>query len=146
MAGPLTIDASVFGRAAVPGEADSLESERLLRLLGVKPQPVFVPTLVKAEVASAVRRGTGSATLALEVSRRLEQIPGLTFVPIDDALADEAVEIILATALGGADSVYVAVARRYDAILVTLDNEQKNRTPEGVRALTPGQLLEELNV
>jgi predicted nucleic acid-binding protein len=52
----------------------------------------------------------------------------------------------LATALGGANSVYVAVARRYDAILVTLDNEQKNRTPEGVRALTPGQLLEELNV
>jgi len=144
MTGLLTIDASVFARATIPGEHDSESSELLLRLLGARQIPVFLPTLAKAEVAAAVRRGTGDPRFASDILRRLERLPGTTFVPVDDVLVNEAIELLLVTGLGGADSVYVAVARRYDATLVTLDNEQRSRVPAGMQALTPGQLVAEM--
>lgn len=144
MAGPLTIDASVFARATIPGELDSESSGQLLRLLGAREVPVFLPTLAKAEVAAAVRRGTSDPSFARDVVRRLERLPGMTFVPVDDALVNEAIDLLLATGLGGADSVYVAVARRYEATLVSLDDRQRSRIPSGMNALTPGQLIAKL--
>ncbi len=145
MIGPLTIDASVFARATIPGERDSESSELFLRLLGATEVPVFLPTLAKAEVAAAVRRGTGDARFAAEIIRRLERLPGTVFVPVDDALVSEAIALLLATGLGGADSVYVAVAQRYDAALISLDNEQRSRVPNGMKAFTPQQLVTDLH-
>ena len=142
--GPLTIDASVFGRAINPGEEHSEESERLVRLLGEKELPLVLPTLAKIEIVAAVRRGTGNPDAAADIARRLERMPGMTFVPLDDRLIEEAIELVLETSLGGADSVYVAVARRYDAALISLDKEQIARVPEGVRVLSPGDALAEL--
>lgn len=144
MIGPLTVDASVFARATIPEEGDAESSAWLLRLLGAKQVPVFLPTLAKAEVASAVRRGTKDSRSASDIVRRLERLPGVTFVPVDDALVSEAVDLLLPTGLGGADSIYVAVARRYEATLITLDDMQRSRIPDDVKVLTPGQLVARL--
>jgi len=38
--------------------------------------------------------------------------------------------------------VYVATARRFDAILVTLDEGQKRRLPDGMTALYPSEALD----
>lgn len=65
---------------------------------------IILPTLVKPEVASAVRRPTGQPALAATTAAAID-------------------------ALG-------------DAILVTLDEEQKRRLPDGMAALYPSEALD----
>jgi hypothetical protein len=47
-------------------------------------------------------------------------------------------------ALRGADAVYIAVARRYSSILVSLDREQRERAATVVTARTPTDVLTDL--
>jgi len=58
---------------------------------------------------------------------RMSYFPGFTVVTLDDNLAREAAHVAAAHCLRGSDAVYVAVARRYAAALVTLDSEQAGR-------------------
>lgn len=47
--------------------------------------------------------------------------------------------------LRGADAVYVAVARRFGTVLVTLDAEQRTRSDARVTALTPAEAFAQLS-
>ena len=71
-------------------------------------------------------------------------MPHVQLVTLDDALIDEAAEIAADRALKGADAVYVAVARRHRAILVTLDHEQRERAAALVAVMTPTAALSAL--
>lgn len=71
-------------------------------------------------------------------------MPHVQLVTLDDALIDEAAEIAADRALKGADAVYVAVARRHRAILVTLDREQRERAAALVAVMTPTAALSAL--
>jgi predicted nucleic acid-binding protein len=89
-------------------------------------EPLAAPTLLELEVASALLRGVrrgeiAEATADRIVSRMLPQAVQLV------EMAGSAPEASrLATRLGGAvyDAVYVVLARRLDAILVTADATQ----------------------
>jgi predicted nucleic acid-binding protein len=139
---PLTIDASVFVRAIMPAEPDSALCERLLNKLGAGERPVVLPTLVKPEVAGAVRRASGNAELATAITNRLDSLPGVIFVPLDAALTMEAAQIAIKARLRGSDAVYAATARRFDAILVTLNKEQRDRMPADITVCSPAEALE----
>jgi predicted nucleic acid-binding protein len=60
------------------------------------------------------------------------------------ALAQLSAEIAADYALRGADAVYVAVARRYNCTLVSLDREQRERAAALVQTRTPADALAEL--
>ena len=74
----------------------------------------------------------------------LQALPNLTLVSLDQALAHEAAEIAADRALRGADAIYVAVARQYGCILVTLDREQRERGAAVVTTQTPAEALADL--
>jgi predicted nucleic acid-binding protein len=92
--------------------------------------------------ASAVRRATGQPVLAAKTAAAIDALGDVVLVPLDHLLAQEASDLCVQTGLRGADAVYVATARRFDAILVTLDEEQKRRVPDGMTALYPSEVLE----
>jgi len=127
MSGALTIDASVFVNAFSPTETGSEQSWRFLSQLLDAGVPVVVPTLMLVEVVASLARKQNNTALALEWMERIQQLDYLTFVPLDDDLAQEAAEIAAAHRLRGSDAVYTAVARRSAATLVTLDAEQAQR-------------------
>ncbi|HEU4325064.1 MAG TPA: PIN domain-containing protein [Roseiflexaceae bacterium] len=68
----------------------------------------------------------------------------MIFIPMDEALAQEAAEIAADYALRGADAIYVAVARRYNCALVSLDREQRERSSAVVTTYTPTEALAKL--
>jgi predicted nucleic acid-binding protein len=118
-----------------------MECERFLDAVANSTRPVILPTLVGPEVAGAVRRASQNAELAATVAGQLDALPGVVFVPLDQTLANEAMGIVAKAGLRGGDAVYVATARRFDAILVTLDTQQRDRVPDDVTAWSPAEFL-----
>jgi len=123
----LTIDASVFVNAFSPTERGSEQSWRFLAQIREAEIPVFVPTLMLVEVVASLARKQNNTTLAMEWMEEIQQLSFLTFIPLDDELARESAVIAASHRLRGSDAVYVAVARRFGAALVTLDSEQAQR-------------------
>ena len=142
MTRPITIDAGVIVRAFRRTEAGSTECVRFLDAVANSTQPVILPTLIGPEVAGAVRRASQNSELAATVVAQLETLPGVVFLPLDQILADEATSIASKAAMRGSDAVYVATARRFDAILVTLDTQQRDRVPGDITALSPAEFLD----
>jgi len=123
----LTIDASVFVNAFSPAERGSEQSWRFLAQIREAEIPVFVPTLMLVEVVASLARKQNNTILAMEWMEEIQQLSFLTFIPLDDDLARESAAIAASHRLRGSDAVYVAVARRFGAALVTLDSEQAQR-------------------
>ena len=67
----------------------------------------------------------------------LQRLPGLRIVGISNALVLEAASLAAALGLCGADSIYVAVAKRLHVPLVTLDSEQRERGRKAVAVQDP---------
>ena len=133
----VTIDASVWVAArfeAEPGYADSVACTR--KALG-SPEPIVLPWLAWVECVAAVARKTEIRELAESVGRQLRRLPGIQWAPLDEAMAEEASRLASECRLRAADAVYVAVAYRHRATLVTLDSEVIERCGSRVRCLTP---------
>ncbi len=104
-------------------------------------QAVELPTIVLAEVAAAISRGTGCPDLARRLTTALRRVPHFQFAPVDDALADLAAELSACYRLRGCDAVYVALSQQRAATLTTLDHQQLRRVPPEVIARTPAEEL-----
>lgn len=142
MLGRVTIDASVVVSASSSVEIASAVSRRLIELLVRDQAVIVVPTLIRPEMVAAVWRTTGDSIRAKDIDESFAILPGVIFQALDDRIADAAVEIAMTTGLRGADSVYVATARHFDATLITLDEEQRTRLPADMIALYPSEALE----
>ena len=138
----VTLDASVVVSAFNPTEATSDDSRRLLELLLRNHAVVVVPTLIRPEIVAAIGRSTGDPDRAKALDESFCRLPGLVFQELDDRIADAAVEIVAVAGLRGADAVYAATALRFDATLITLDEEQRTRLPIDIIALYPAEAIE----
>ncbi len=127
MAGPYTIDASVFLNAFNPREASHKESLGLLTRLQDGAVPIVVPTLLLPEVAGAIGRGHQDTRLARRFAAVLGRLSHLVLSPLDIRLAQRAADIAAEYRLRGSDAVYAAVALQFGATLITLDQEQRRR-------------------
>jgi predicted nucleic acid-binding protein len=136
-----TVDASVFLNAFNPYEPDHEHSHRLLARCRTQATPIVVPTLLLPEAAAAIGRGRQDEDLARSFARALERLSHLVWVPLDRALARQAVDVAARHHLRGSDAVYVAVAQRFGSTLVTLDREQRERTGQAIPALYPVEAL-----
>lgn len=132
-----TIDASIFGNALFVDEPGHVVSRDLLIAIQDADIPLVLPTLVLPEVAALVARRTGSPDNADRFVDTLRALPYVTWVSLTPGLAASAAAMASRQSLRGADAVYVAVALRYNTILVTRDQEQIERAPSSLRAMTP---------
>ena len=138
-----TIDASVHISALNPAEAESTTSLAFLTLVQQRRYPLFCPTLLPVEVAAAVARALNDAERATALATALQDWPNQTFIPLDEALMDRAINLAASTRLRGAGAVYAAVAHQYNTILVTLDQQQLQRLPPVIRVIRPADALDE---
>ena len=141
MAGPFTIDASVFLNGFNPAEEGHATSLEFLSHLQDQAVPVIAPTLLLPEVAAAIGRGQDSSDLARQFAESLSQLPHLVLVALDESLARQAVEVAAQYRLRGADAVYVAVALRFGCPLVTLDREQHDRAAGALQTFYPVEVV-----
>lgn len=144
MAGPLTIDASVFLNAFNSAEPHHAESARLMERVRKDAIPLVAPTLVLPEVAAAIARTIGDKESARLFADRLRDLPGLVLVAVDETLAMVAAQIASDHRLRGSDAVYGAVALRFGSPLVTLDREQHLRLKAVVHSRFPGEALRDM--
>jgi predicted nucleic acid-binding protein len=119
------VDASVAVKWMMD-EAYSAEAQRLLKEMRDGEADLLAPTILKVEVANALntytrRRGVDPGDAA-EALKAFAILP-LTYVDTDwDALV-EAFEVSISIDLAVYDAVYLILARRSDAALVTMDDE-----------------------
>ncbi len=139
-----TLDANIFVRDLDTREPQHAECHALLEELQAQALPIVVPVLVLAEVAGTVSRTRRDPIAGRLGSDLLRGTGNLSLIPIDDTLAQEAAELAADYALRGADAVYVAVARRHNCTLVSLDREQRERAAAIVTTRTPAEALAEL--
>jgi predicted nucleic acid-binding protein len=138
-----TIDASVFVNAFNPHEKGHAESLAALTAIQERGDPVIVPTLLLPEIAAAVARASDDSDGALSYASATAGLPNLTLVSLTPTMARQAAELAAAHRLRGADSLYVAVARRYGTTLVSRDDEQRFRGSAVVACLTPEDTLDD---
>lgn len=136
-----TIDASVFVNAFNPRERGHAESLRILAAIRERGDPIIAPTLLLVEIASAVARAADDTRGALEYAKAAVRLPNLTLVGLTPAVAARAAELAATHRLRGADAVYLAVAERYAATLVSRDDEQITRGSRIAHCQTPEDAL-----
>lgn len=139
-----TVDASVHINGLNPAEEGSPESQAFLEQIYRHPWPVFSPTLLLVELAATVARVFNDTERGIVVAQAVQGLPGQIWVPLDDALAEEAARLAARYRVRGADAVYAAVARRYGAALVTRDRQQLERLRPALPVLAPAQALANL--
>jgi predicted nucleic acid-binding protein len=86
------------------------------------------------------------SVLAEELAELIEAFPGMQLIPLEAHLARQAVHAATNHRLRGADSVYVAVADAFDAVLITWDAEMLERGSEAVNTVTSSGWLEALGI
>lgn len=136
-----TIDASVFGNGVFPDEPGHETSKALLSQVQVQEAPIVVPALILVEVAALIARRLDDSDLARRFYRNLVALPNMTLIGMTRKLAESAADLAARHRLRGADAVYVAVALRYGATLITLDREQRERTEGVVRSHYPAEIV-----
>jgi predicted nucleic acid-binding protein len=136
-----TIDASVFLNASNAHEPGHPESVRLLRAIEQASAPLVVPTLVVAEIASAIARTTDDRDAALLYASTIASLPHMMLAPLSASMARHTADIAATYRLRGSDATYVAVADRYATTLVSRDREQIARGSRVVACQTPEQAL-----
>lgn len=141
MARIYTVDASVFLNAFLPHEPGTAESARLLARLRDETAPIVVPTLLLPEVAATIARGQNDTARARQFASAVGRLPHVVLVPLDAALAQQAVDMAAEHRLRGSDAVYAAVAMRFGATLVTRDREQRERVAAILPTRWPAEAL-----
>jgi predicted nucleic acid-binding protein len=125
--GDVVVDASVWVSALVARDRHHERSRAWLNRQAGEAALTVTPALALPEIAGAISRRTGQATLATRAVSWLLRLPTLRLVPVDHRLADDAASLAGRLRLRGADATYVAVAYRLGVPLVTWDDEQRQR-------------------
>jgi predicted nucleic acid-binding protein len=131
------VDATVVIKWYVP--ESNYEAARAMRL----PETALAaPDLLFVETANIlwklVRRGEMTASRAIEI---IEEVAASPFITISNqSLAQDALDLSVATGLSAYDASYVALATRLDKILITAD-EKLVRKLAGTRATNQVRLL-----
>jgi predicted nucleic acid-binding protein len=136
-----TLDASVFVRDLNPREPNHALCRELLERIATQHIPMIEPTMLGVEIAGTLSRELRDPMRGRLAITMLQELPNLTLIALDDALAEVAATIAADRTLRGADAVYVAVAQRYGTTLVSLDREQRERAAPLVTVMTPQEAL-----
>jgi predicted nucleic acid-binding protein len=136
-----TLDTNIFVRDLDTRDPEHATCHALLQAVYTQHVPLICPLILLPEVAGAVRRTWNDPIRGRLAAQFVSELPMMVFIPIDALLAQEAAEIAADYALRGMDALYVAVARRNNCTLVTLDEEPRQRAGALVPVLTAAEAL-----
>ena len=131
------VDASVYVALINANEPDHASSWAWFESAQAAQEPIVAPAILLAEVAAALSRGVGDATLAHRVIQQLMQARTIELLPVTLAMAERAAAIAADHRIRGCDALYVAAADRLNDHLVTLDKQQLERAGALVSVRVP---------
>lgn len=134
----MVIDASVWVAALLAKDLHHREASNFLKVLVADGTTTSAPALALPEVAGAIARQTDDPGVADKAVSFLRRQNWVRVAALDDTLAALAASLAAQRRLRGADAVYLALAIKDTAPLITLDAEMLKRVPAGVRVFTPG--------
>jgi len=126
----LTIDSSVIVSTLLANEPRHHEAVEIWNDVLVGKCYAIMPYSVLVEVVAAVRRRTGSESLAIEVKKELFLLENVAFVNLDDDAAEKASVLAAKTGLRGMDAIVVQVSLEYNTELVSFDKEMVRKVSE----------------
>jgi predicted nucleic acid-binding protein len=135
----LTLDSSVIVAALRKQEKKHKQSKTLLEKVKNGEHIAFEPYIVLVEVVAAIRRRTGSESLADRVKKDLQQINTLNFLELESRRANESANIAKVTGVKGMDAIVAQIAKEFDATLVSLDVEMIERLKTAIKTETVDQ-------
>lgn len=133
----VVIDASVWASNVITQEDHHEASHIWLKSFIAAGGNLIAPAFILIEVAAAVSRVTGQATLAQQAVADLRSLEKAFFVPLDAVLVLGAIDIASNLHLRAGDAIYVALAHQQNIPLVSWDKEQVERTKGLIIAYTP---------
>jgi predicted nucleic acid-binding protein len=131
----VVVDASVWVARLVSSDQFYQPVKKWMESQRSKGVQFVSPTLLLPEVGGAIARRTGNFSLGRRAIARLERLPGLRLVEMDNELVRDAALLNAKLGLRGADSLYVATAYRLSLPLVTFDVDQRERAQKQVKIL-----------
>ncbi|CAN5763815.1 hypothetical protein BH10CHL1_BH10CHL1_39990 [soil metagenome] len=135
------IDASVFLASMQQPELARGDARALLQYIATKNWQVYAPMIVLPEITGSLARNKGSLAHAQNFIWFIRRQVHVEIVNIDERLGYLAADLAAQQHIRGCDAVYVALAQMRNAILITLDQEQRQRVPPGITARTPAEEL-----
>ena len=123
----LTIDSSVIIASLLKKEPRHKEALEIWNAVLSGRNVAVMPYSVLVEVVAAIKRGTGSESLAKEVKQELLNIETISFVILDDKSAVEAADLAAKTGVRGMDALLVQVAKEFGTELISFDEEMMSK-------------------
>jgi predicted nucleic acid-binding protein len=124
----VVLDASMFVSAISPKEVHHADARKMYDSYDLD-RPFIVPALFRVEVVAALVR-RGEPLELIDTVDVLVSGPRFHSVALDPALLDEAARVARKARLRAYDAVYVALALRHKAVLMTLDTEVRVRVAD----------------
>lgn len=124
----LTLDSSVIIASLLEKEPRHREALEIWSAILSGNNIAIMPYSVLVEVVAAVKRRTGSESLAMEVKEELLNVETISFVILDDKSAVEAADLAAKTGVRGMDALLIQVAKEFGTELVSFDEEMMSRS------------------
>ncbi len=119
----LTIDSSVIIASLLVDEPQHKEALKIWHSVLSGKCMAIMPYSVLVEIVAAIKRRTGSETLARSVKKELFDLETVSFVVLDDNSAEDAADLAIKTGVRGMDALVIQVAREFGTELISFDNE-----------------------
>jgi predicted nucleic acid-binding protein len=124
----LTLDSSVIIASLLEKEPRHREALEIWSAILSGNNIAIMPYSVLVEVVAAVKRRTGSESLAMEVKEELLNVETISFVILDDKSAVEAADLAAKTGVRGMDALLIQVAKEFGTELVSFDEEMMSKS------------------
>ena len=123
----LTIDSSVIIASLLKKEPRHKEALEIWNAVLSGRNVAVMPYSVLVEVVAAIKRRTGSESLAMQVKQELLNIEAISFVILDDKSAVEAADLAAKTGVRGMDALLIQVAKEFGTELISFDEEMMSK-------------------
>jgi predicted nucleic acid-binding protein len=124
----LTLDSSVIIASLLEKEPRHTEALEIWSTILSGNNVAIMPYSVLVEVVAAIKRRTGSESLAMEVKDELLNIETISFVILDDKSAVEAADLAAKTGVRGMDALLIQGAKEFGTELVSFDEEMMSKS------------------
>jgi predicted nucleic acid-binding protein len=123
----LTIDSSVIIASLLKKESRHKQALEIWNAILSGRNVAIMPYSVLVEVVAAIKRRTGSESLAMEVKKELLNIEAISFVILDEKSAVEAADLAAKTGVRGMDALLIQVAKEFGTELISFDEEMMSK-------------------
>src|SRR5690349_10413628 len=133
----IVIDASVWISHLLPADINHNTSRAWVQRYIAGGGELIAPVILLVEVGGAVSRRNLQPALGHQAVNQLLALPLLRLVAFNRRSANRAAKLAADLQLRGADALYVEVAQRLGAPLISWDSQQLSRAASLIQVYTP---------